>query len=76
MRPAAAIDVAGKQLRFLEWASGDAAAVSGKQLGGKLLLASATFRDVAMLQHNNTLLSLSFLFFKITFDSIKQLEKL
>jgi hypothetical protein len=39
-------------------------AVSGKQLNGELLLASATFQDVAMLQHSNTLLSPSFLFFQ------------
>jgi hypothetical protein len=50
-RPAAAINAAGKQLRVLGRASGEAVAVSGKQLGGELLLATATLRDVAMLQH-------------------------
>jgi hypothetical protein len=35
-------------------------AVSGKQLGGELVLATATSRDVALLQHCNSLLPPSF----------------
>jgi hypothetical protein len=58
--PTTTSNTAGKQLHIPVWASGETAVVSNKQLGGKLLLATATSRDVALLQHYNSLLPPSF----------------